>query len=352
MSSAQSTIKTALVGFGNAGRFYHGPAITAVPNLQLTHIRETKEENIDYIRRVFPGVEVVADTDELFQNPGIDLVVIATPNATHASIAKKALLANKHVVVDKPFTINTEEADELIHLAEQQKKMLTVFHNRRFASDFLTVQKLLQEKKLGSIAEYEAHFDRFRPDIRASSWKEQEVEGAGILYDMGSHLVDQALVLFGKPQEVYGDLQVQRAGGKSTDYFSIVFKYGTLRVSLKGSMLVNEPRPQFAIYGDQGSFIKYGMDIQERDAREGLHPSTHASWGQEPRETWGKLKTETGEERIIPSEKGNFPLFYKNIAGHLLSGAPLAVTPQQARDVIKAIQLVEESNRTNATLKW
>ena len=200
-------INVGLLGFGMAGRIFHASTISCVKGLHLSKIRETKEANRLIIKQRYPGAVVVNTTEEILEDENIDLVVIATPNLTHFNLTKQALLAGKHVVVDKPFTVTSQEAEELIHLANAQNKLLSVYHNRRWDSDFQTVQKVIQSALLGKLAECEIHYDRFRNSLRPDTWKEDGVLGTGVLYDLGSHLIDQAQVLFGLPLMVTADLR-------------------------------------------------------------------------------------------------------------------------------------------------
>ncbi|HUM48472.1 MAG TPA: Gfo/Idh/MocA family oxidoreductase, partial [Chitinophagales bacterium] len=269
--------------------------------------------------------------------------------------AKKALLNGKHVIVEKPFTVNVAEADELIALAESQKKIITVHHNRRWDSDFKTVKKIIDEKLLGTLVEYEAHFDRFRNVLKENSWKETDDDGSGILYDLGAHLIDQALCLFGLPIELFANLQTQRPRSKVADQFELLLFYQGLKVTLKAGMLVREPLPHFILSGINGSFVKFGMDVQEEDLKKGLTPLNSPSWGEEPEAIWGKINTDVNDvhqEGKIASEKGDYREFFKNVFDVIHSNAGLIVTPQQARDTIKVIELSMKSNQQKRTLKF
>ena len=198
-------INVGLIGYGMSGQVFHAPMITSIDGLHLVKIRETKAPNIELANDRYPTAVIVNDSEDIFNDENIDLIVIATPNQAHYPLAKKALEHGKHVVIDKPFTITTEEADELIHLSQNTNLKLSVFQNRRWDSDFRTVQKLIQEKTLGEIAEMEIHFDRFRPNLKGNAWREENIPGSGVLYDLGSHLIDQSLVLFGRPNSIHAD---------------------------------------------------------------------------------------------------------------------------------------------------
>ncbi len=341
-------IHVGLLGFGMAGRLFHAPFISNVPGLKLKKIKTNRIESIELARQRYPTTGIVATEQEIFTDPEIDLVVIATANPSHYSLAKAALLAGKHVLVDKPFTITTQEADELILFSESQGKMLTVFHNRRWDSDFITVRKVLDNSLLGQLSEYEAHFDRYRPEIKQGTWKEENLPGAGILYDLGAHLIDQALVLFGLPDEVYADIKTQRRDSEIPDYFEVQLYYKNQKAILKAGMLVRENGPHFIVHGDQGSFVKYGMDVQEANLKAGSFPTpAMVNWGREPESIWGKLHTTiNGQTHIgnIESETGNYTNLYENVYNVILGQQELIVKPQQARNVIRIIELAMQSN--------
>lgn len=344
-------INTAFVGYGAGGSIYNGPIVRSVPNFLVRKILTSSPGNVKTAKNDFPAAEIVSGFSEISQDPEINLVIIVLPNHLHYSFAKKALEAGKNVVVEKPFTPTTREADELIELAGQKNLVLSINHNRRWDSDFLTVQKILREKKLGKIVEYESHFDRFRTEIK-DSWKEKEENlGNGILYDLGSHLIDQALVLFGKPQEIFADIRIQREGAKVPDNFELLLFYPNLKVTLKAGTLVKEKGPTFAIFGTSGSYLKYGMDVQEEALKKGILPKDDPNWGREPRENWGKQNTLQGE-KFVESEPGDYRQVYRNVYDVILGKAELQVKPEQARDVIRVIELAEKSNREKRVITF
>lgn len=337
-----------LIGYGMGGKLFHAPILTGVPGLNLMKIRETKVHNIEHARERYAQTVIVGDSKDIFNDNAIDLVVITSPNHTHYSLAKEALTAGKHVVVDKPFTVSSQEADELIALAGQQKKIISVYQNRRFDSEFKTVQKILDSKILGNLVEYEAHFDRFRNFIKPETWKEEEKPGTGLLYDLGSHLIDQALVYFGMPQNVHADLRVQRKGGKIIDNFEIVMSYPGLKVTLKAGMLVREIGPRMTLLGDMGTYQSYGMDVQEKDLMAGYMPAEKEDWGVGPEELWGTLHTEINGLTFkgkVPTEKGDYREYYQNIYEALSGTADLKVTAEQARNTILIIEAALRSNQ-------
>ncbi len=336
-------IKVAMAGFGKGGSIYNAPIISSIDGLEISKILTNSPENIKTANQDFPEAMVVSGYDTILQDPEIDLVIITTPNHFHKEFAEKALNAGKNVVIEKPFTPSVKEAKDLIHLASSKNKILSVHHNRRFDSDFLSIQKLLKQKKLGELVSYTTHFDRFRNEVK-DSWKEEKQNpGSGILYDLGSHLIDQALVLFGLPSEVFADIRIQRENAKVPDYFELLLFYSNLKVSLNAGMLVKEKGPTFSIHGSKGSFIKYGDDPQEEQLKNGLKPDGNSDWGIESEKIWGNLNT-IEETRTLESERGDYRIFYQNIYNAITSNEELLVKPEQARDVIKVIELAIQSN--------
>lgn len=345
------TIKVAMAGFGKGGRIYNAPVISSVEGLEITRIMTSSSENIEAAKKDFPKAKVVPHLDQLLDDPEIDLVVITLPNHLHKDSAKQALEAGKHVLVEKPFTATVEEANELIDLAKKKDLILSVNHNRRFDSDILTVQKIIEEGRLGKVMEYEAHFDRFRTEIK-DSWKEKdEVPGSGLLYDLGSHLIDQALMLFGTPEEVFADLRKQREGSEVVDNFEILLYYPELKVILRAGSLVKEKGPRYKVHGRKGSFIKYGMDPQEELLQAGKKPNDTPNWGRETEEIWGKLNT-VEEERQVESERGDYRKLYQNLYNAILGKEELLVKPEEAREVIKVIELAYRSHEEKCRIPY
>lgn len=336
-------IKAGIVGFGNGGRLFNATIMESVEGFKISAIMTSNTLNIAAAKDQFPNAAITNKYSEILKDSNIDLVVITTPNHFHKDLAKKALNAGKHVVVEKPFTVSVDEADELIELASKNNLLITVNHNRRWDSDFLTVKKFIESKKLGQIVEFESHFDRFRPAV-AQGWKEQkDIPGHGILYDLGSHLIDQALTLFGTPKEVFANLRMQRKNADVPDHFEVLLFYPNLKVSLKAGALVKIKGPTFRVLGRDGSFVKYGMDTQEEMLKNGLKPSGNWGWGLEPQEIWGKydLLEEAG---TIESEPGDYRKFYQNVYNAITKKEELEVKPEQARDVIRIIELAIRSD--------
>lgn len=344
-------IKTALVGYGSGGRVYNAPIVSSVEVFEITKILTSSPENVKAAKKDFPRATVVSKYSEITEDQEIELLIIILPNHLHYQFAKEALEAGKHVVVEKPFTPSTREAEKLIALAREKKLVLSVNHNRRWDSDFRTIQKLVKEEKLGRIVEYEAHFDRFRNKIK-EGWKEnQEIPGSGILYDLGSHLIDQALRLFGLPEEVFADIRIQRDNAEVPDNFELLLFYPDLKVTLKAGMLVKEKGPTYSLYGTKGSFVKYGVDVQEEALKQGDSPKDFKDWGMEPEELWGRLET-LDEEKRIKSEPGDYRQVYLGVYDAIKNNKAPAVTAEQARDVIKVIELARESNSKRCVVKF
>lgn len=343
-------INTALLSYGMSGEIFHAPLLHEHTGFTLSTVvqRNSTKANIRY-----PDVKIVRDVDAVMQDETIELIIVNTPNGTHYPFATRALEAGKHVVVEKPFTVTTAEAEGLIALGKKTGKLLTVFQNRRWDGDFLTLKKVVQEKLVGDIAEFELHYDRYRNYIEANTWKEESAPGTGILYNLGSHMLDQVLVLFGMPGEVDARMGVQRNGGQVDDYYDIRLQYAGFHAIVKSSYLVREPGPRYILHGTTGSYIKYGLDPQEQALKEGKQPGS-TSWGYEPREYWGKLNTSVGSvhvEGVIETELGNYMAFYDNIYEVIREGKELMVKPEESRDGIKIIEACGESNRLRKAIK-
>lgn len=331
------SLSVGLLGFGLAGSVFHAPLILSEPRLTLKAVASSR---VDDIRRSAPGAEATT-VEAVIGDSDIDLVVIATPNTSHAPLAREALLAGKHVVIDKPMATTAAEADDLIDLAKRQGRLLTVFQNRRWDNDFLTLRACLENGEVGRPYHYEAHFDRFRPQIK-QGWREQTLAGSGVLFDLGAHLIDQALTLFGMPDRILADVGAQRPDAQVDDWFHIVLGYGPMRAILHCGTVVCRPGPRFQLHGDRGSFLKHGMDGQEAALRAGRMP-TEADWGVDDPEHHALLVQADGAERRVETLRGDYPAFYRGVAAAILDGAPPPVTAEQARDVLTVLEAVRKA---------
>lgn len=327
------TIRVGLIGFGVAGSAFHAPLIEAEPRMRLAAVATSRA---DEVRERYPDA-AVASVEALIADPAIDLVVVAAPNTLHAPLARAALGASKHVVVDKPFVADAADGPGLIDLARERGRVLSVFHNRRWDGDFLTARRVLRDGVLGKVMQAELNWDRFRPAIKPG-WREKPAAGAGLLADLGPHLVDQALALFGMPDAVGGDVLAQREGAAVDDWFALTLHYGNRRVLLSASTLVADPRPRFALYGKAGSFVKYGLDPQEAHLRSGGSVGA-ARFGEEAHDFRGRLTLGDGAPTRVPTERGDWRRFYAGMAAAILDGAPPPVDPAQALAGLRLIEL-------------
>jgi scyllo-inositol 2-dehydrogenase (NADP+) len=338
-----NVLNVGLASYGMSGQIFHAPFITTTEGFRLSTVLERSSEKA---RAHYPKVKIVRSFEDLLQDDELDLVVVNTPNALHYEMALKALEAGKHVVVEKPFTGTAAEAYALDALAKEKGKLLSVYHNRRWDGDFMTVRKLLDQQLLGTLVEYEAHFDRFRNFIKPQSWKEEPGAATGLLYDLGSHMVDQALVLFGKPKAVWADISTLRPQGKIDDYYCIHLEYERLKVTLKSSYLVREQGPRYTLHGTEGSFLKWGTDLQEAALNRGGKPGT-LGWGEEAQELWGKLNTQLNDLHFqgkIKTLPGNYGAYYQNIYRAIKGMEPLEVTAVQAAQVIEVLEAAWQSH--------
>ncbi|MEE3609343.1 Gfo/Idh/MocA family oxidoreductase [Avibacterium paragallinarum] len=343
-------IHIAIAGFGMSAKTFHMPFLDLDPRFQVCKVFERQTENA---KKAYPYLEVVHHFDQLL-TPDIDLVIITTPNLTHYEMAKKAILAGKHVIVEKPLAIYAKQAEELDLLAKQHNVMLSVYQNRRWDNGALTVKKLLKHKMLGDIVRYEMRYERFSQKPNSKAWKETGEFGTGLVYDLGVHLIDHCVDLFGIPTALYADMTAQRPDAKSEDNFDITFYYPDKKVVLSATKCAREPAPYIILQGTQGSYIKPTIDNQEALLLKGIKPQ--GNWNTEPEKDWGLLHTEVNGMVIrssIESERGNYQAYYDNIYTALTEKAPLQVTAQQAIQVLKLIELIyqsaEEKTRINIT---
>jgi scyllo-inositol 2-dehydrogenase (NADP+) len=361
------SIRTAVIGYGLAGRVFHCPFVHAVPGLELVTIIVSNAGRAAQAREHYPLPQILPDLDSALHDPTLDLIVVATPNETHYDIAKAALLAGKHVVIDKPITTSSAQARELITIAAAQGKVLAPFHNRRFDCDFLTIQKLHAENTLGRIVEVTSTFDRFRPLVRPNTWKESGPRN-GLLFDLGPHLMDQAIALFGKPARITCRDTVIRDTTDIDDFVSITLEFDstlpsadetrTVFYHCHASMLAADPAPRFRVHGTHGSYLKQVLDPQEAALIRGERPTEACAWLPEPESAWGTLTLATKMSEPVeftkapyPSVTGDYRLYYANVRDAIEGTAPLIVPTEDGYRVLRLLELARESSQQQRTLE-
>jgi predicted dehydrogenase len=346
-------IRVGLIGFGLAGQAFHAPMIRGVKGMELACVLERKT-NIAKTR--YPEVRIARTLDEMLSDKSINLVVVATPNDTHYSYTKASLEAGRHVVVDKPLTPTMAEAEELVRLAAGRGLLISVYQDRRWDGAFLTVKKLIRAGALGKVAEYETRFDRFRLDAKPNAWREKpEFPAAGVLWDLGPHLIDGALVLFGEPESIYAAALRQRETAEIDDAFDVILQYPKLRATLRARIIAYAPSHHLLVHGTEGSFVKYGMDPQEEILRSPNYPDGldwGKDWGRETEKHWGTL-TRVGENpRKIETEPGDYRGFYVNMRDAIENNAPLEVPPEQFLRTQRGLLLSHKSSREKRVINW
>jgi len=345
-------IVTAIASFGMSGVVFQGPSLKIFPQQFKIHKILERTKNVSAER--YPEATIVRTYQEILNDPEVELVIVNTPDYLHFDMAKQAIEAGKHIVVEKPFTKTSENAKELIALAQKKRVILTVYQSRRLDNGFLTLKKIVEEQLLGRLVEYEAHYDRYRNYIQEGSWKEDGDERTGVLFNLGSHIVDQALVLFGTPNAVTAHLNVLRTGGRTTDNFDIRLHYKQFNAILRSSYLVREMGPQYILHGTEGSFTKMGTDPQEEMLKL-HHLPDEPKWGEDPESDWGTLNTTInglhfhGKIETIP---GNYANFYSNLYGTIREGKALQVKPEEALTTIRILEACIESNRLKKTVEF
>lgn len=339
-------IRVGLIGYGYASKTFHAPLIVGTPGMTLAAVSSSDASKV---HADWPNVTVVSDPKQLFNDPSLDLIVIPTPNDTHFPLARAAMEAGKHVVVDKPFTVTLSQARELEAMAKSRGLVLSVFHNRRWDSDFLTLKGLIAEGKLGEVSYFESHFDRYRPQVR-NRWREQAGPGSGIWYDLGPNLIDQALVLFGVPVSITVDMAQLRPDAQTTDYFHAVLTYPQRRVVLHSTMLAAAESARYIVHGTRGSYVKFGLDPQEDRLKAGERPPLE-DWGYDMRD--GVLTLAVGDEldaQTLLTVPGNYPAYYAAIRDALNGQGENPVPASQAIRVMELIELGIESAKHRSTL--
>jgi predicted dehydrogenase len=347
-----SPLKVGLVGYGYAGKTFHAPLIAAVPALELSAVASSDAAKV---HADWPGVTVHATPAELVARDDIDLVVIATPNDTHFPLARDALLAGRHVVVDKPFTVKLDDARELVGLARERGRLLSVFHNRRWDGDFLTLRRLVDDGALGRIVEMSSRHDRWRPEVR-QRWRESAGPGAGLWFDLGPHLVDQALQLFGHPRGITLQRDLTREGALADDWFHAHLRYDRLHVHLHASMLAADSAPRFTLHGTGGSFVKDGLDAQEDALKAGARPTwpPQAGWGIDPGLATRVTRAADGAtvHEFVAMQPGAHQAYFAAVASAIHGEAPNPVPPEEALAVMELIELGIQSAARRRELEW
>lgn len=343
-------INTAVLSVGMSGLVFHTPFLHADDRFRLYAVWE-RTKNV--AQEKYPGVLVYRSLVELLADASVELVVVNTPNYTHCDYAKQCLLAGKHVVVEKPFTVLEEEGEELIALAKQKGLLLSVYHNRRYDSDYRTLKRVLDEGLLGDVVEAQFNYDRYKQELSPKVHKEVPGPGTGALYDLGSHLIDQSLQMFGMPAAVFADIRTVRPVSAVDDYFEVLLYYPTLRVRLHSSYLVREALPAYTLHGSVGSFIKSKSDVQEERLQAGAVPGSK-DWGSEPEDAAGLLHTEKDGEVIrkrIPSERGAYGDYYNGIYKALREGGPAPVSAEDGLNVVKIIRAAMRSSEERRVVR-
>ena len=345
------TINTAICSFGMSGQIFHAPFVEVNPKFNLYGVLE-RTKNI--AKDKYPKIKTFRTLVELLQDDAIELVIVNTPNITHYDFTKKVIKAGKHVVVEKPFTVTSKEAQELIALAQKSNLKISVYQNRRFASDFKTVKRVINEGVLGDIVEAEFHFDRYVPNLSYKKHKEISTEGVGNLYDLGSHLIDQALQLFGMPNSVFASLDSFRENSKVHDYFDVKLFYKSHFVILKSSYFVREPLPAYSIHGTNGSFIKSQADIQEAELQKEVKLDTEG-WGIEPDSERGLLhimRNGKSVKELVTTEKGNYMTYFDGMYNAIRNDMPVPVSAYEGKQVIEVIEAAIESNKDKKVIQF
>ena len=346
-------VRVGLIGFGMAGQAFHAPVIRGVQGMELVCILERRGTRA---KEKYPEVRVTRTLEELLADKKIQLCVVATPNDSHFELARECLLAGRDVVVDKPFAPTLREADELVQLAAEHGRLITVYQDRRWDGDFGTVKKIVASGRLGRIVEYECRYDRFRLEPKPNAWREKSDQAAaGVLFDLGPHVIDQALVLFGEPRTITASAFCERETSQVDDSFDVCMEYPGLRAMGRARIIAYAPGPHFLIHGTNGSFVKYGMDPQEARLRGENCPQGldwGADWGEEAEEMWGELSL-VGEASVkVKTDRGDYRGFYANVRDAIEKKVPLDVNPEQALRTMRAVILAHKSSREKRTVAW
>jgi predicted dehydrogenase len=350
VTGTDDDLRVALIGYGLAGAAFHAPFIAVTPGMRLTSVVTSNQERAERARREHPGIRVLADAEPLWASPQEhDLVVVASPNRTHVPLATAALEAGLHAVVDKPLAPRSNDGRRLMALSEERGRVLTVFHNRRWDGDFMTLRRLIADGALGQVHRFESRFERWRPQVSGEAWRElsDPEEAGGVLFDLGSHLVDQALVLFGGASRVYAEIDQRRSGATVDDDVFLALTHASgVRSHLWASQTSPQAGPRMRVLGSRAGYVKQGLDVQEEPLRAGARPAG-PEWGREDAESWGRLGTD-GKWEPVETERGNYGAFYAGVAAALREGAPPPVTAGEAVAVLEVLEAARESAASRA----
>ena len=349
-------IRAAVIGFGNGGRTFHTAFISAVPGLELAAIVQRKGDDA---AQAYPNARIYRSVEEMLADKSVQMVSVTTSNQTHFEIGRQCLKAGKHTVIDKPFATTSAEAAELIDLASERNLIVSAFQNRRWDGDFKTIQKILSSGALGRLVVFESHYDRFRQEPKLNMWKESGLFGGGQLYDLGTHILDQALNLFGAPKSITAGIRTDRDHALNDDAFDIRLNYigeteKNLTVWLRSTMTAAIAGPRFTLHGTRGSFVKFGIDPQEDAIKAGAiigSPWKSMPWGEEPESDWGLLKLDSGKEEPIRTDAGDYREYYANVRDAILGIAPLAVPGSDAWRTARIIELAHQSSSEGRTVE-
>lgn len=349
--TSTSPLRVAIIGYGLAGSVFHAPLISATPGMAVAAIVTGNPERQQRAHRDYPDARILSSAEEIWHDPSrYDLVVVATPNRTHVSLGLAAMNAGLPVVIDKPMAVSVAEAEQLIAASQKTGKLLTVFQNRRWDNDFLTVRQLIAADVLGPIVRFESRYERYRVEPRPGSWREMGTpeEGGGLLYNLGSHLIDQALLLFGKPMNVYTEMAQRRPNARADDDTFVALQFGNgVNVPLWMSLVARIPGPRIRISGLRGAYEKWGLDPQEDALRAGMRPG-EANWATESRERWGRLSTDVDGVHIdgsVETLPGSYETYYALLRDALINGGPPPVDPTEVVQVLRVIEAAQQSAR-------
>lgn len=333
-------IRAGVIGFGLAGRIFHAAVIAETSGLELACIVQRKG---DEAAQAHPGVRIARSIEEMLEDRSIRLVAVGTPSGAHFEHGMQCLRAGRNVVIDKPFTLTSDEATQFMDEARAQGVLVTAYQNRRWDGDFVTLKQVLASGRLGRVVSYESHFDRFREAPRLDVWRESGGPGSGTLFDLGSHLIDQATALFGNPESLWADVRIERDDATADDAFDVMLKFGRITAHLHASTVAAMPGPRFVVHGTKGSFVKWGLDPQE-DALKAGAKFRDPGFGEETQSKWGTLYAPGQPEEKVKTAPGDYRGIYANVRDAILGTAKLEVTPEQAWRTTRLIELARQSS--------